>query len=205
MTRLYLIRHGETDAGREGRSQGHSGVALNENGRRQARDLAQALASAGVKPEVLYSSDLPRARQTAELLAASLSGLSVIPDPRLRERDPGLLAGLTISEMRERWPDWWAANERDPGSTRPPSGESFEDLKARLLVAVQEAVTAHPGGEIGLVTHGGPIKVLVCHTLGVPLNSVDRLVLDNCRVTVVEWGANPRLVAFNSHPGPWNG
>ncbi len=197
MTRLHLIRHGETELGREGRAQGHSEVGLNDNGRRQALQLAEALAGGGQKFSGLYSSDLPRARETAEVVAAAFPGLAVSDDARLREKDPGRLAGLNRFEMQRRWPEWWLANQLAPGSTRAPGGESFEDLQARLLPAIEEMADAHPEGDIAVVTHGGPIKVLVCHTLGLSLDGVDLLALDHCRVTVIEWGPSPRLISFN--------
>ncbi|MHB8757204.1 MAG: histidine phosphatase family protein, partial [Bacillota bacterium] len=88
-TRLHLIRHGETEAGREGRAQGHTAVGLNDNGRRQALHLAEALAGGGQELSGLYSSDLPRARETAEVVAAAFPGLAVSSDTRLREKDAG--------------------------------------------------------------------------------------------------------------------
>src|SRR5205807_6477394 len=97
MTTLLLVRHGETDWNRDGRWQGHSDTRLNERGREQARELAGQID--GV--DVIYSSDLARARETAEILAAEL-GIEVHVDQRLRERGFGAWEGLTSTEIEDR-------------------------------------------------------------------------------------------------------
>src|SRR5262245_65615545 len=102
MTELLLTRHGETDWNREHRVQGHTDVPLNENGREQARALAERLVD--VPLAAIYASDLARARETAEIVARRL-GLGVVLDPGLREKNFGSWEGLTDVEIAERFPD----------------------------------------------------------------------------------------------------
>ena len=128
---LYLARHGETDWNAESRWQGQTDVPLNDRGREQALDLAGRLRGAGLR--AVASSDLARARVTAEIVAGAL-GLAVdLVDPDLRERGYGCFEGLTRAEVAERFPDVWARHVADPGPAIP-GGESRDELLAPFLV-----------------------------------------------------------------------
>ena len=114
MTTLILVRHGETDWNRDGRWQGHADRSLNDRGREQSRALADALAGEDVA--AVYASDLSRARETAEIVAARL-GRPVGVDARLREVDVGGWSGLTMAEIEARFPmevARWRAEEAGP-------------------------------------------------------------------------------------------
>ncbi|MBI3763708.1 MAG: histidine phosphatase family protein, partial [Chloroflexi bacterium] len=111
MTRLWLIRHGETDWNVEGRWQGQTDPPLNESGRAQAEALAAQLA--GIRIEAIYSSDLQRAHTTARIIARGL-GLPVRLDARWREIDQGEWEGLLVTEVAARYPDELAARRSDP-------------------------------------------------------------------------------------------
>jgi broad specificity phosphatase PhoE len=139
VTTLLLVRHGETDWNAEGRLQGHTDTPLNELGRRQALTLADELAGDGI--EAVYSSDLARARETAEIVAGRL-GLPVVLDPDLREKDWGTWEGLTGAE-RERV---------------ELAGETTEAHRERTLRALRSIATGHPGGRVLVVTHGGSMR-----------------------------------------------
>lgn len=159
---LLLARHGETDWNREGRMQGHADPPLNARGREQARDLAARLA--GFRLDAIYSSDLRRALETAQIVAEAL-GLRVTPDPGLREIDVGSWEGLTRAEIEERF----------PGAHAPEDGEPREAFRARVVAAVERIAHAHPDGEVLVVAHGGLVRALQRHVLGEPLP-----VLENC-------------------------
>jgi broad specificity phosphatase PhoE len=163
-TRLLLARHGETDWNRERRWQGLADTALNEVGRRQARALAEELAAE--PPDAVYTSDLARARETAEIVADALR-LPVVVDDRLREVDVGAWSGLTAVEIETRF----------PGKSRP--GESAEAMGARVIEALLEIAGSHDGGRVLVVTHGGPMRAawLAC---GGSLEN--RPVVSNCHV-----------------------
>ncbi len=158
MTEILLARHGETDWNREGRFQGHADPPLNEAGRAQARALAERLAE--VELDAIYSSDLRRARETAEIVAAA-KGLTVTTDPGLREVDVGSWSGLTRGEIADRFPD---AEQHD--------GESAEEHLARVLAAVDRIARAHTGGRILIVSHGGSLRRLHTHALGEPVEAL---------------------------------
>ena len=152
MTTLLLARHGETDWNRELRIQGSSDIGLNELGRRQAQFLAQELTD--VELDAIYSSDLSRARATAAAVAAT-HGLEVNLDPRLRERSFGSWEGLT----REDISTFPAGSRHD--------GESDDEVRVRVLAAVEEIAANHRGQQVLVVSHGGALNSLWHHALGV--------------------------------------
>jgi probable phosphoglycerate mutase len=153
VTTILLARHGETDWNRERRVQGHSDTPLNETGREQARTLAGALA--GEPLDAVYSSDLARARETAEIVAAA-HGLEVRTDAELRERNFGSWEGLTDVEIHERHGSDWSRHD----------GETDEQVRARVLGAVDRIAAAHPGEEVLVVSHGGALNALWHHASG---------------------------------------
>lgn len=159
MSRLLLLRHGQSTWNAEGRWQGWADPPLSPLGEAQARAAADRLAEAGLASVV--SSDLQRARCTAELIAERL-GLEVLPvEPDLRERNIGDWSGLTTTEIEQGWPGWlaaWRAGELE----RPPNGESRDDIAARVL-AVLERLADREGGGVLVVTHGGVIHLVQDH------------------------------------------
>jgi probable phosphoglycerate mutase len=162
---LYLARHGETAWNREGRWQGHTDVELNEEGRLQSRALAEALRAHRLVG--VHSSDLARARQTAEIVAAALDLGAVAVDAGLRERSFGCFEGLTRQECALRFPDEWQSYQGDP-RRMPPGGEDQQAVVARMRGALLRAAAALPAdGAAGLaVSHGGAIRALVSSLTG---------------------------------------
>jgi broad specificity phosphatase PhoE len=177
--RVLLIRHGETDWNASQRYQGHGAMPLNARGRAQAQALAQRLGARGPLA-ALVSSDLPRAMETAAILGAVL-GLVPQHHAGLREIDVGEWAGLTPSDVRQRLPDHWAAYARDPANTPRQGGESYAQVQRRAVAALAELVAAGDG-PIALVSHGGTIRALLCHVLGLDLARIDHLWIDNCAI-----------------------
>jgi probable phosphoglycerate mutase len=163
MTELLLVRHAETEWNREGRWQGHADPPLNEAGRAQAHALARSLAGESV--DAIYSSDLRRASETADILGAALD-LPVTTDPDLREIDVGSWSGLTREEVAERFP-----------GRETHDGESRDELEARVVAAVRRIAQRHPDRHVLIVTHGGSIRSLQRHLDGEPAR-----VLANCEV-----------------------
>jgi broad specificity phosphatase PhoE len=153
VTTLLLARHGETDWNRNGRFQGHADPPLNEYGRRQARALAELLASEPL--EAIYSSDLLRAQETAQIIAMH-RGMDVVVDPQLRERDVGKWSGLTRSQIEERFPGEVQAWREG----RVLVGETREALTERVLAATRRISAAHPVGQVLVVSHGGALRML---------------------------------------------
>lgn len=152
MTRLVLVRHGETAWNRETRIQGHTDIPLSEHGRWQAKQVGMALRDEGL--HAIYSSDLLRAADTARAVA-EVTGLPLRLDVGLRERHFGVFEGLTHDEIMSRYPDEgrrWRG--RDP-SYGPAGGETLERFNDRVIVAALGLVAQHPGQTIALVAHGG--------------------------------------------------
>jgi len=164
MTTLLLVRHGETDWNRLGRWQGHSDTPLNARGREQARELAPQLD--GV--DVVYSSDLARARETAEILAEEL-GADVRLDARLRERGFGAWEGLTAAEIEQDFAEAhgrWQAGE----GAGADDAEAFDAFGRRVEACLEEIVRRHPDETVLLIAHGGSIRVI--HALASGLDYV---------------------------------
>jgi len=176
MTRLVLIRHGETDWNVEGRYQGQADPPLNARGIAQARRLAHDLAGAGI--DVLYSSPLKRALETARILAQTLH-VPLYTDPRLMEIHQGKWEGRLRSEIVEQYPILFQQWLTDPWTVSPPGGESLRDVQARVYAAVEEIVARHRGQTIGLVTHRIPIALLKVRYQGMELDIVRTLELPN--------------------------
>lgn len=162
MTRITLIRHGETDWNRARRIQGATDIPLNDTGRGQARDAAVALrAQAADQPVTVVSSDLSRARETADIVAAELGVAAPLLYPGLRERSYGDAEGIDSAEFFRRWGDWHTAEV--------PRAEPLPVLRARALAALGQAVRDHraatgPGAaSLVVVTHGALIREVIKH------------------------------------------
>ena len=153
MATIVLVRHGETDWNLERRWQGHADPELNDTGRAQAEAVARSLAA---KPfDALYSSDLVRARETAEIIGREL-GLPIRLDARMREVDVGEWSGLTMPEIEQRYPE--GLRRRREGGTGWEHGESYSAMGDRVVAALRAIAEAHPGGRVLVVTHGGPMS-----------------------------------------------
>jgi broad specificity phosphatase PhoE len=158
VTTLLLVRHGETDWNADGRLQGQTDRPLTDFGRRQARQLAEELGSEELELDAIYSSDLARARETADIVGERLA-LPVALDADLREKDWGTWEGLT-------------AVERDRVDF---AGESTEAHQERTLRALRRIAERHPGGRVLVVTHGGSMRRVQTDALGMALP-----VVENC-------------------------
>jgi broad specificity phosphatase PhoE len=194
--RLILIRHGETEWNATLRYQGHANIPLNAQGRAQARTTGARLARYGAT--ALYTSDIVRAAETAEAIGAVV-GLVARPMRELREIDVGQWEGLTPEELYRRFPEHMEAFDRDPARTVRLGGESYAQLQERALVALNTIHNAHPGDEVVLaVTHGGTIRALLCHIIGLDLAHFGRMWIDNGSLTELRHGAHGwRLVRLN--------
>jgi probable phosphoglycerate mutase len=182
--RLVLLRHGRTAWNAVGRAQGHADIELDDLGHQQAAAAAPYVAAMGLS--ALWSSDLIRARRTAEYVAAA-SGLQVKHDERLREFDVGQRQGLTLAEFAERHPDEYA-QRLQPDMPSVAGGESGADVLSRMVPALREFLEALEPGETGLaVTHGAAVKVGLAGLLGWGVEeSFTFGVLENCGWATVE-------------------
>jgi broad specificity phosphatase PhoE len=163
VTTLLIARHGETEWNREERYQGHADPPLNETGRAQAEQLAEELA--GEPIEAVYSSDLRRASDTAEIVGARLD-LPVEREPGLREIDVGSWQGLTKAQI----------------DGRPWDGETYEHHSERVTRALREIAARHPDGRVLVVSHGGSLRRVQQAVLGEPLPVVQHCTIWTCSV-----------------------
>ncbi|MEW5721334.1 MAG: histidine phosphatase family protein [Chloroflexota bacterium] len=173
MTTLVLIRHGQTDWNVEGRWQGQTDLPLNDRGRQEAQRVAQDLGA--FEFAALYSSDLRRALETAQIIGAAL-GLAVTPERRLREINLGVWQGMLSTDIRARYPDAFRQWHTSPLTVHPPDGEDITALAARVIQAVNEIITRHPGQRIGIVAHELPIAVVRCRAMDVGLERLRSMI-----------------------------
>jgi broad specificity phosphatase PhoE len=156
---VYLARHGETDWNRQGRWQGHTDIALNDQGRLQAHALGQAVIARGLGR--ISSSDLARARETAEIVGAVLGLGPVTVDAALRERGFGCFEGLTREECEARYPELWSRYRSNLREV-PPGGEPHTDVVPRVHAAMKRAAAALGQTEAALlVSHGAAIRLSI--------------------------------------------
>ncbi|MDQ3322680.1 MAG: histidine phosphatase family protein [Acidobacteriota bacterium] len=199
VTRLYLVRHGQSAGNAEGRFGGHSPTPLSELGRQQAEITAKALSKE--KIETIYSSDLLRAVQTAQPLADIL-GLPIIETAAFRERKVGVLEGLTFDESKTGFPkDYYALVNRNIHHVIT-DGESYRQLLKRATNALHEVIRTHYGEKIVIFSHTGAICFLTLYLLGAinrRTHTTPWLVTSNCGINRFEIRSmhNIRILAMN--------
>ena len=199
VTKLYLVRHGQSAGNAEGRFGGHSPTPLSDLGKHQAELAAKALARENIN--VIYSSDLFRAVQTAEPLA-NLLDLPVIKTDAFRERNVGVLEGLTFDESKQVYPrDYYALVNREVHHVIT-KGESYRDLLKRATGALHEILHIHRGERIAIFSHTGAICFLTLYLLGAINRSTKQtpwLVTSNCGINRFEIRGrnNTRVLALN--------
>ena len=196
-TTLYLVRHGQTIWHAENRYAGSSDIALTADGEVEAERLAGWARSAG--PDGVYSSQLARARRTAEPSARAL-GLGVVEHHDLREVDFGQGEGLTRDEMAGLFPDALDAFLRAPAERPLPSGERGLDAIVRARPVVDDIVAQHHGGSALLVLHSTLLRLLLCDLLGIEPNRYRSLFprVANCAITTVDVGETVALIGLNA-------
>jgi broad specificity phosphatase PhoE len=191
--RLLLARHGQTDWNASRRFQGSTDIGLSARGRAQAHALGRALA--GRRLAAVYVSPLQRAVDTATLALAGHPVPPVRVLPGLRELSLGEWEGRTVDEIRSQDGDPYLAWLRAPHDRLPPGGEPLDQVAARVRHALEGIAASHAADEeVLVIAHGGVISVYACELLGSSFNSLWRLRVDNCSLTVVK---PPRLVSVN--------
>lgn len=194
LTRVILIRHGQTEYNRTRRYCGSSDPFLNAKGRSQARRLAARLRQVAV--DRVYASDLRRAVQTARII---FGDRPVAKRRELREIDFGVFEGLTYGRIMARYGAVYQRWLADPFGTRVPSGESGRDLFVRATKELERIVRRERGGTVALVAHQGAIGALMCHILGYGPGHFWSVDQDSCGLTVIDFmdGMAPHIVCMN--------
>jgi probable phosphoglycerate mutase len=195
---MLLIRHGENEYVKSGKMAGQlPDVHLNERGRKQAVELAEALKQVPLK--AIYASPLERAVETAEPLAEGRK-LELRLRPQLMDSDIGKWHGRTLKQVRRI--KKWKIVQQAPSRFTFPEGESFLETQTRIASCLDEIAASHkPKDIVAVVFHADPIKLAVAHFLGMPLDHFQRLACDTASVTVLhvsETGAH--LIKLNQKP-----
>lgn len=185
--RIHFVRHGETDFNAASIYQGHTDTHLSVLGRSQAAAVGERFRDMTV--DVVYSSDLSRASETGHAIADH-HGLEVQEISGLRECSFGEWEGLSVTEIREQYPELYRNYIRDSFTYRAPGGERLEKLQDRVVRAVNEIAERHTDDEVVVATHGGPICAFICWALVAPLEDFRRIRLNNCGVTTFTLGAD---------------
>ena len=183
-TEIILIRHGETEWNSQQRMQGHSNSDLSSVGQAQIQALGEWMKN--VPFDHIYSSDSLRAKQTAEAIT-QFSGHKLKIDLRLREKNLGVFEGLTSEEARERHPEVFRLFKTAGSKYVIDEGESTQQLQDRALEIVNEIRIKHPEERVLLVTHGGFIRVVMKHSLGLSLETPTRFLIRNTGVFRLVW------------------
>lgn len=188
MTQLTLVRHGQTDWNLARRYQGQKDIPLNSEGIKQAQLLAGQLANTPF--DTIYSSNLQRALQTAQILHQRRD-IPLLTDIRLREICFGEWEGEIFSEMFAKYPDRFALSRGDPSIVMAPGGESVAQVAARTTAFADEICSLNPLGRLLIVTHGMALATLVCRANGLPLTEAYKMVPENALPVEITWVGNP--------------
>ena len=184
---IVLVRHGATDWNLQGRCQGSTDRDLSEVGVRQAEQLSTLLSREGI--DAIYSSNLRRARRTAELISQPHK-LPVLIEEEVRELDHGELEGLTFNEIKNNYAEFLVRWRSVPAEVRVPGGEGLADVAARAWSGLGQIIERHAEAErIVVVSHNFPILGIVCRATGTHLNDYRNFHLDPCSVTRLGYDA----------------
>jgi len=181
-TTLLLIRHGQTEWNNQGRYTGQSDIPLNDTGREQALRLAQQLREE--PPDVIVSSDLRRARETADLIAEACK-LPVSSEPRLREINQGVWEGMQFSEIKARYSQEFTDRLADPLQVAPPQGETVGQVRDRVMAALHDLLQAFPGKRVAIVAHGLVLALIKAHFEEYPIRKVWDLIPANAQAEIL--------------------
>jgi probable phosphoglycerate mutase len=192
---MVLVRHGQSTWNREHRIQGQLDPPLSNEGRRQAELLARRLARHRLAG--FYASDLKRAFETAEAIAA-LVDLEPEPTPGLREIFLGEWEGLRTEEIAERFPDAWARWGEEADWDLVPGGEGAAPFEARVMATLDEIFARHSHGDVLVVTHGGVIQVALHRVIGRPSRGLFPFKIQNASISLIE-ARNGRVVIGGSN------
>lgn len=197
MTRLLLIRHGQTDTADKKLTGWLPGVHLNDSGREQAEALVERLAP--IKLAAIYSSPLERAMETARPLAKARN-LDVVKAPGIAEVDYGGWAGKSLKVLARK--KEWRIVQIAPSAFRFPDGEAMHEMQSRAVAEVQRIAAAHPKQTVALFSHGDVLKAIVAFFSGIALDNFQRIAISPASVSVIELGPFGARISRLNDTGP---
>ena len=183
-TELLLVRHGETEQNKNYIIQGHTDTDLNAQGIKKAAATAEFLKDFDYHH--IYSSDLRRAKKTADFIANHLN-LEINESEKIREINFGNWEGLNLEEISDKFPEALKAWKEDPLTNGPPGGENITQFAARINMFFNELLEIHQGEKIIVVTHGGVIKMYLREVLEVNADSFEVFQIDNTSLTELKF------------------
>ena len=183
-TRLYLVRHGELVSSKEWRYVGQMDVELNETGKKQIQNLSSRLSSEQI--EMIFSSDLTRTIESAEIIG---NKLEIINEPisELREINLGVWEGLTLEEIEESFPENLVKRSEDIKDFRIINGESFSDVKKRVIPKLKNIIEGNVGKRILVIAHGGVNRIIIADALGLDINNIPRLEQNYACLNIIDY------------------
>lgn len=183
-----MVRHGETVWNQQRRIQGGgSDIELSEAGRKQAESLGVRLKEMDLS--AIYSSPLKRALDTAQAVA-SHHNLAAQVEPDLREIDAGELEGVPITELGTNMSQFLLRWRQAQGSEKMPGGESVVDVANRAWPAIERIIDKHKEGTVVVASHYFVTVIIICRALGLPLNHIERIRVQNASVSTLDFGDN---------------
>lgn len=196
MQKIYLIRHGETEWNKCGKSQGSTNdIELSSLGIHQAELISKRLENENI--DLFYSSNLKRAYKTCSIIAARHKK-EAVKYREFREINFGCFEGLCFSEIKEKYNDLLTLWNQDPQRVKIPSAESLVEIRERSIKKLNEIVKSNPEKNILIVSHGITLKVMIASIMGIDLSNIHKLRLDNTGLTVFNHNSNNyELALFN--------
>jgi broad specificity phosphatase PhoE len=176
-----LMRHGETAWNREGRVMGESPVALDAHGRAQVE--AAVPYARKIKPEIVVTSPLVRARQSAEIIAEGVGGIPLVEDPSLAEVRYGHWQGMVYDDLVDD--EHYRIYQKAPLTTPTPGGETIEEVQRRGVEVIRRVMGENAGRRVLFVSHGDIIRTVLCHYLGMELGHFRRIRVDNATFSAI--------------------
>lgn len=192
---IYLVRHGQTQWNIKGKTQGHGNSSLTEKGINQAKKLAQSMIKYPI--DYIYSSDLGRAVETAEIISDKFN-LEVIKTPALREMGFGVWEGLLIKEIQENYKDIYDTWRNNPHLAEIPNGETLQIIKDRTDNFLKEINDKYDGKHIVLVTHSVTARVILLSVLNSGMENIYRINQGNTALNIIEFREyGPVIIKMN--------
>lgn len=195
MTKLFLIRHGQSEWNSLNKIQGQQNTILTELGKKQALSLGERLINENI--DIIYTSDLIRAYNTAEIISKKINK-PVISNNAIREINFGIWEGLTIQEIKLKYKDDYSIWLKEPHKLNIEGLENLTILQERAMKYINEIMLQNEGKNIAIVSHGAILKTIILGLLNIPISHYKNITLSNVSLSIVECrDYNNVLVLFN--------
>ncbi len=196
IVKIYLVRHGSTQATDGGKICGHLDLDMTPEGVNQVEDLAHWFCS--VECDAIFASPLKRTMQTADVMAKIMGHPTYFKHSGLVEKKEGDWEGLSYWQIRDTQAKQWEKWSKDPIGVEPPGGESVKAFHARTLRAITDILNNHhKGNRVAFVSHAGVIKSLIMHALNIPVENFFRIEIPPASVSRIDWSENFASLKFS--------